>query len=592
MKKAVTLAVGTISVLAAIFGRQIGGLHPGAVFRACLLVVGLAMLLLALNAWLGTRVRKSLTDKRQLLSAWLRNVAFVLAAALVLFAYVFFISLGKWSNWPSTTDYYDRLASAFRSDHLYVKEAPDPALLALPDPYDPEVRQGIPGLMADVPGTIWDMSLYNGRVYLYWGPAPALLLLAIQSIFPVHIGDQYLTFAFLAGSFVFQVLILLWMWRRFFADVPSWMVMAGMLLVGLANPVPWLLFSPRIYESAIAAGQCFLIGGLCFTLDGFGKIQPSRWRIALAAMFWVCAVASRATLAVAVAFLSLMVISWILWVQRSQKAPGAARVPVACFGIPLLVGGGLLAWYNLARFGSIFEFGFRYAITMLDQNKYHNVLFSTSYLAPNAFLYLLGQPTLENLFPFVKPVWNGAYIAAFNNRFHSIYNTEQMIGVIYAAPFFVLALVPPVSEATAWLRSLRGKATLDRALSLPFDQPLFRCSVLTLSGLALCQLVVVFLVYYGTMRYFLDATPALAILSIIGFWMGYSRLQASPSWRALFVLLAVALLLLSLVTGILVGFSSDIPRLRAANPWLLPHARLLFTSLARQLGRLLPAVAK
>ena len=553
---------------------------------SCILlpIPGLAMVALILSKVTGERIRKNLVDNRTGYAAAGRCLLFVLTGAFVFLAYVFFTTLGTWTNWPPTTDYYDRLALAFAAGHLHVKEAPDPALVALQNPYDPDARKGIPGLEIEAAGTIWDMSLYGGRIYLYWGPAPALVLLGLRAALPGVVGDQYVTFAGLVGTFLFGALILLRLRRRFFADLPLWMTIAGLLVLAFANPGPWLLFSPRIYESAIATGQCFLMAGTYLAFTALDKQSPFRWRLALAAVLWACAVGSRATLAIAVAYLSVMVVGWLAWTSRREGQTRSGLLSAAAFGLPLVVAAGMLAWYNYARFGSIFEFGFRYAITMLDQNRYRAVLFSSSYLGPNAYMYLLNPPSLSGLFPFVKPVWNEEYVMAFNSRFHAIYNSERIIGLIYVAPFLLFGLVPLAAAFTGMPRLVRTWAVSDSRDEAGANGRIFDWFTLTLCGLGLLQLLVVFLVFYATMRYFMDAIPTLVILSMLGFWHLYRRLPQNGLLRGGFILGASGLALFTILMGVLIGFSSDVPRLKAVNPALLVHLKLFFIALARRLG--------
>ena len=572
------IAAALAALVPAAFGSNLAGLYIVRPLRFGLLLLGLALIASSLESAGRIHIRSHILEHRQTYIRILRILALFATAALVLVGYVFFATLGTWTRWPSTTDYYDRLASAIASGHLYIKEAPDPALVALPNPYDPDARNGISGLTAQTPGSIWDMSMYRGRVYLYWGPAPALLLIPVKLVFPQVFGDQLLTFAFLCGAFIFESLILTDLWRRFFRSLPTWGVIAAMLVIGFANPIPWLLFSPRIYEAAIAAGQFFLMGGLYFALIALDRASPSDWRLVLAAAFWVCAVGSRATLAIAVAYLAVMLVAWLFW-PRGQR--GKTRLfEIAWFGVPLLLGAILLMWYNLSRFGSPFEFGFRYAITMLDQNMYHNVLFSVQYLIPNAYLYLFNPPALSSQFPFVKPVWNGDYVAAFNAAHHAIYNAERIIGLIYVAPFFLLSVLPPAFAIT----DLRRRSAQEPESSDPSSDAFLHWFLLALSGLALVELFVVFLVFYSTMRYFEDAAPALALLSILGFWLLYQRLDSHRIWQALYSMIILAAMLFTVIMGVLVGFSSDVTRLKAADPALLNHLRLFFIALARRLG--------
>lgn len=583
MKRMVLLGIGAAAAFVALFGANIGGVHVGAVARVLLLSAGLVFMALAVYLMGGARIRAHVAANRSRYVQGAAASAFLLTGAAVLAAYVYFASLGTWTDWAPTTNYYDRLAMAFRAGHPYVPQTPDPALLALPNPYDPDTREGIPGTGASDVNSLWDMSLYNGKAYPYWGPAPAVLVLGIRAFYPVEIGDQVLTLAFLAGSFIFESLLLIYLRRRFFSDVPAWTVIPGMLLAGFVNPIPWLLFLPRIYEAAIAAGQFFLMAGLYFVFGGLGGARTSIARVFVASILLVSAVASRATLAIPVALLALLVVVWLL--HGDSAARRASLCAALAFAVPLIAGALILAWYNFIRFGSFLEFGYRYQLTVLDQNRFHNVLFSPMYLLPNAYIYLLNIPALDNLFPFVKPLWNEPFIRGFETQYHSIYNSERMIGLVFSAPFLLLAMLPAGLQARALLHVCTAKSKADTPRSAATTGGFLRWVVITLSALALLELMLVFLVFYATMRYFMDAVPTLVLLSMVGFWLGWQRLAGVRWGRAAYVAACMALIALSVIISILAGFSSDIPRLKAADPSLLPHLRLFFMALARHLSR-------
>src|SRR5512145_19853 len=79
----------------------------------------------------------------------------------VLVCYVWLGSFGLFNHLPTITAYYDKLATAFSHGSLSLEEQPDPALLALEDPFDRSAWQGI-----NVPT---DYSIYDGKFYLYFG---------------------------------------------------------------------------------------------------------------------------------------------------------------------------------------------------------------------------------------------------------------------------------------------------------------------------------------------------------------------------------------------------------------------------------------
>ena len=71
--------------------------------------------------------------------------------------------------------------------------------------------------------------------------------------------------------------------------------------------------------------------------------------------------------------------------------------------VPLVVMILLLLWYNAARFGSLFEFGYRYQLTLLQMPKHYDELFSTAYVLPNLYNYFLNPFTLARDFPPIRP---------------------------------------------------------------------------------------------------------------------------------------------------------------------------------------------
>src|SRR5829696_3147634 len=105
---------------------------------------------------MGCRALLANQDARR----WLFAVPSLAMLALI---YAFFAT-GAFAH-PHVGSYYDWLARGFLQGQLHLPLAPSPELLALPDPYDPRQNANY---------RLHDVSLYNGRYYLYWGPLPAL----------------------------------------------------------------------------------------------------------------------------------------------------------------------------------------------------------------------------------------------------------------------------------------------------------------------------------------------------------------------------------------------------------------------------------
>ena len=99
----------------------------------------------------------------------------IFSVFLVIIVYVWFVSYGQWTHWKTNTTWYDQLAISFEHGQLSLQVTPSPALLALHDPYDPVERKPL-----GYNNYIGDLSLYQGKYYLYFGPAPVIIDLALK----------------------------------------------------------------------------------------------------------------------------------------------------------------------------------------------------------------------------------------------------------------------------------------------------------------------------------------------------------------------------------------------------------------------------
>ncbi|MBK9207526.1 MAG: hypothetical protein IPL71_04155 [Anaerolineales bacterium] len=456
-------------------------------------------------------------------------LASIITLGLVILAYVWWVSLGLWTVWPKTTNYYDLMASAFRHGQLELEVKPDPALLALEDPYEPTNREGIP--------VLWDATLYEGKYYLYWGPVPALLLSIIKFFYVNEIGDNILTFFFIAGTFIFLTLIILALWKNYFQELPRRIILLSIALVGLINPLPFVLIDPRIYEAAVAAGQFFFIGGLYFLFNTFNK--PSITSLTLTGLFFTFAIGSRTILLIPIAFTSLIV---LIWAFQSRRAQTVAFVIALAF--PLAFGGISYAWYNYARFGSITDFGYQYQLTGFNIHETIGQTFSPAYVAPNLYKTLLNPYEIKDAFPLIKStLWSPPN--GFNESERSIYYyfAESITGILIGTPFLILAI-------------LRKKKTLFWISS-------------SLTGSSLLIFLTTQLFFYTTMRYLLDLIPALALLSLIGLWSGFDLLKTKPAAKFSFTILGFSLWAYTIAVSVLLTFSSNLPRFKTYNPELI-----------------------
>lgn len=404
---------------------------------------------------------------------------------------------------------------------------------------------------------LFDGSFYKGSYYLYWGPVPALLLVPFKFAFPGEIGDQVLVFAFISGLFIFQSLLILGIWKRFFENLPAWTVLMGILLAGLITPMTWMLNQPQIYEASIASGQFFLIGGVYFAFTALDGPVPSNWRLVLTGIFWASAVGSRNVLALPVIFMTLMIVLWIVR-SRRKPMPTQAVVPLTGLLLPLAIGAGLLGWYNWARFGSVLETGLRFQLSGINYLEYYNDVFSTKYVLLNLRYYLFTPYKFVHGFPFIKPISTFLWPARSIPVPVFYYARERVTGLLYTSPFLLFAFLAMTFSVSGINRDRHNKVAANNNAG----RELLRWLEISLLGITAVSFITLLLYYYCTMRFIEDFIPALTLLAILGFWQGYCFLLQRKYPRFIYGFISLGLAAFTITTGALLGISSYSDRFR------------------------------
>ena len=489
---------------------------------------------------------------------WL-PAALLASAVLVLTVYVWLISVGTWVSWPGRWRSYDSLASAFLKGQLSLPTQPDPALLALDDPYDPAAREGI--------SYPQDASLYDGKFYLYFGPAPALLIALARCCTEAPIGDQHLVFLFVAGLFLLQLSLIRRIRRRYFPNSSPWTLVPLVIAAGLVNPWPWMLSTPSVYTAAITAGQFFFLGGLHLALSTVEDDErPPAWQLALAGICWAAAVASRLTQALPVCVMLALLAARSLLRRRTHAMPSAALEPLMALVLSFCLGVAALGWYNWARFGSVLETGLRYQLAGVQLEPYGSSTFSPHYVLQNLYNYLLNPPRLKYAFPYLSPVRGSTSSVSPWIRLPAAYRAQEMLGLLYSAPLLVLSVLPTFSP--------RRKTTKDDDTRHEIRG--LRWLVAGLSGTFLTAFAFLLFFFWAAERYTVDFFPELFLVSVIGVWQLDRKLTSRPKLRIAFWVLSGGTLLASIIAGLLLAMSYNADGFRALNPVLWRQLSNLF----------------
>ncbi|MEO8900482.1 MAG: hypothetical protein ABI488_02565 [Polyangiaceae bacterium] len=409
--------------------------------------------------------------------------------------YLYFVSAGGLRHWPVYGVYLDLQADAFRAGHLYLPLAPPPELVHEQDPYD----------RVNIRYWALDLSYFRGRYYSYWGPLPALLQAAGKALLGIKrgLGDQYIGLFSACLTALGGALIIERMGRRMFRAVPRFVLIFGILAFAFANPTLHNVASAGTYQSAILAGQAWVVPGLLLAFDAVwhaGTSSARRYRLALAGVCWAFALASRVTVLPTVAFLigaTALAEGWVSERRWRRTITNALwlGLPVAAAGVGLLV-------YNKLRFGNPLEFGLN-----LQLSGYPRMYFARQYWWFNLYSYRLRPFATSCQFPYLYQVWwlkvKDVFPAGFSLPIGYYMTDEPLVGWLIAVPItwfmgfaFILALRPlrlRLRQARVYLWCLASFSAL-------------AC----LTGLTAMG------VYGATMRYLNDVTPGMVLLALLG----------------------------------------------------------------------------
>ena len=356
-------------------------------------------------------------------------------------------------------DQYGHLGDAILAGHPWLDLPVPEGLAQAADPHDVPTRNA---LLAQGETLYWDYAFHDGHWYSYFGVLPALLLFApyraITSLWvdgglmmPAAAAVQIEMFLFaLFGSLLVVRLVGRLAPRT---SVAATVIALAVFLLG-AN-APYLFFRQNFYTVPFAASLALTMLGLWLWTGAETSRPPraahDRWQVAGApplslprlaggALCIAANVACRPTFTL-VALLAFP----LFWPQiramlhglrqgrvpwlHALKAPAAMLLPALLAVVPQL-------WYNHARFGSWFNFGDAYQMTVTDMTRF---TLPKANILPMIGEYLLTPLRTTPNFPWVGisptplPEWG--------------YAETIMGGLFLVCPFLVLALAVPFLRA-------------------------------------------------------------------------------------------------------------------------------------------------
>lgn len=436
----------------------------------------------------------------------------------------------------SQSGYYNYLGRAFAHGRLALPIQPSPQLLAAPNPWDPAVDESY---------KMHDMALFNGRYYLYHGPGPAVLLFTPWLLITGHdLPERFALFLLCFGGFGFSCGVLI-RWLALAGAKTEPPLLALMLLaLGVCQSVPYLLSRVWVYEVAIAGGYFCISGAMLFLTMGVKSSRSTYWLAASGVMFGL-AVSCRPHLALAgvIALAGLA-----LFLTRSRSVASAlTSAELIAFASAFTLAGAAVAAYNYCRFGDPFEFGLRYLLAGVNQNR---IRLAPGNILPGLYYWLACPPGLSAVFPWVRL----AFRYPFNSPgypFPPGYFIESTVGVFYLAPFVVGALFIPFARRPAKGGTPAGLGAV---------------RILLWTALASSAAVLLFLAATGftTQRYEVDFLPALVLVALANFGIHIARSQGLR--RALLRAALVSAIACGAVANMALGISGPYDEMLKNRP--------------------------
>ncbi len=388
-------------------------------------------------------------------ASWKKYVLLFLCVIYIMPAWILIRDNAYLTNFVEFNPYQD-LAEALSDGHLFIDEEPDPALASLSNPYDDSLREA-EGVYAK-----WDYAYYKGRYYVYFGIIPCLIFyLPIYALLGTHMPNSIPVLC----SAVF-LLIGIYDLIRALALVyyPKLKYAVLLILTTLAyfgSQMPFFLNQPDGYAVPVACAEAMLVWAIYFWVSSL-KAEGRKMYVRIAAGSFIMALiaGTRPNMEIYALLAVPLFVGRIKGSQDRKIAAGSVAALILPF-IPVAAG---LMYYNAARFGSVFDFGNNYNMTVSDVSL--NPL-SLDKLLIGGYEYLLKLPDLNYAFPFIAIPGDGTSV---NSLGHCFMHMEYIFSGLLPVNLTLLAIPALFFRAgNKQLRYFGLTAVMAALLLLVFD---------------------------------------------------------------------------------------------------------------------------
>jgi hypothetical protein len=374
---------------------------------------------------------------------------------------------------------YNHLADALIKGQVYLDIPVPDALKQMENPYDFDARQALnPDGKHYIP---WDYAYFNEHFYSYFGVAPAILtFIPYKLITGADLRTDLVVLLFCVLFTISSCLMIRQLQHCYSKNQSFSLFLLGYLAFWIGSGVLELIHYQRIYSVPIAAAIFFTTLGFAFWLKAkhIGLVNnsaPAKPYLLLGSVCLAMNIGCRPQFLLA-ALLAIPVF-WTeikenryFFSKKGLAATISTILPFVVIAIPQL-------WYNFARFGSVFDFGANYNLTIMDMahravginlNKLGDILpllivppqfvpdFPFLQTAQNVF-GISGEPFYQGLLftaPIVFLLFATPRIHKKLNHLHAFWlvTTSVVLGLIIISADVLIATVAPRYTADfAWL---------------------------------------------------------------------------------------------------------------------------------------------
>lgn len=331
-----------------------------------------------------------------------KNHQRIAAALVIIIMSVIFGGMVKWNTgvttWHETYEHhqmYYELTDAFKSGHFYLEAEPSEALKNMDNPYD------FAGRYAANADFKWDHAYYEGKYYVYFGAAPALLMYLPYNLITGENLPNYIAVYILGVLLIIGVMFLLWeIIKKWFKKTPFALYIL-MSVVFTAPALTYAAYKPDFYLVPVLMALALSLFGIALwlsseTVTKKGKERLVSWKLCVGSLCIALTAGCRPQFLIAAVFGVMLLWNRAFRTRELFSKRGMRATIAVC--APFVIVGALVMFYNAARFGSPFDFGANYNLTTNDMTHRGFVWGRTGL---GIFTYLFQPFRIDALFPFL-----------------------------------------------------------------------------------------------------------------------------------------------------------------------------------------------